>query len=90
MPNYTQGDTRITLTQQQAAAAQSNGSLVIDSKRTRPFWFDGRFRPAISSVNRIIFFSARQIWEMPPDSVLFTVFGSTHRPQMIPMPMRKR
>lgn len=43
MPNYTQGDARTPLTQDQVAAALSNGSLVMDSQRTRPFWFDGRF-----------------------------------------------
>jgi hypothetical protein len=43
MPNYALGDTRVVLTQAQVIAAQSNGSLVIDSQRTRPYWFDGRF-----------------------------------------------
>jgi hypothetical protein len=46
MVSYTQGDTRITLTQAQVTAGQSNGSLVIDSQRTRPYWFDGRFLAA--------------------------------------------
>lgn len=46
MPNYTLGDTRIVLTQDQVAAAQNNGSLVIDSQLTRPYYFDGRFLAA--------------------------------------------
>ena len=37
MPNFTQGDTRIVLTQDQVLAGQNNGSLVIDSQRTRPY-----------------------------------------------------
>lgn len=46
MFNYTAGDSRITLDQTAVAAAQANGSLVIDPQRTRPLWFDGRFLAA--------------------------------------------
>ncbi len=60
MPNYTQGDTRIVLTQDQVAAAQSNGSLVIDSQRTRPYWFDGRFLAARDLQREQDYFLQRQ------------------------------
>lgn len=46
MANYTQGDTRPVLQPADLAASQANGSLVLDSRRTRPFWFDGRFLAA--------------------------------------------
>lgn len=46
MPSYTQGETRIILTQDEVLNLQNNGSLVIDSQRTRPYWFDGRFLAA--------------------------------------------
>src|SRR5579863_468084 len=60
MPNYTQGDTRIVLTQDQLATAQSNGSLVIDSQRTRPYWFDGRFLAARDLQREQDYFLQRQ------------------------------
>jgi hypothetical protein len=60
MPSYTQGDTRITLTQTQLTAAQSNGSLVIDSQRTRPYWFDGRFLAARDLQREQDYFLQRQ------------------------------
>jgi hypothetical protein len=60
MPNYTQGDTRTTLTQDQVMAARNNGSLVIDSRRTRPLWFDGRFLAARDLKREQDFFLERQ------------------------------
>jgi len=60
MPSYTQGDTRITLTQAQVVAAQNNGSLVIDSQRTRPYWFDGRFLAARDLLREQDYFLQRQ------------------------------
>ncbi len=60
MPNYTQGDKRITLTQDQVVAAQNNGSLVIDSQRTRPLWFDGRFLAARDLQREQDYFLQRQ------------------------------
>jgi hypothetical protein len=60
MPSYTQGDTRTTLTQAQVAAGQSNGSLVIDSQRTRPYWFDGRFLAARDLLREQDYFLQRQ------------------------------
>ncbi len=43
---YTQGDTRVTLSAEELALYRSGGSLVINSQRTRPYWFDGRFLAA--------------------------------------------
>lgn len=60
MPNYTTGDNRIVLTQDQVNAAQSNGSLVIDSQRTRPYWFDGRFLAARDLQREQDYFLQRQ------------------------------
>lgn len=60
MINYTTGDTRLVLTQDQATAAQSNGSLVIDSQRTRPYWFDGRFLAARDMQREQDYFLQRQ------------------------------
>lgn len=60
MVNYTQGDTRITLSQADVSAGQSNGSLVIDSQRTRPYWFDGRFLAASDLQREQDYFLQRQ------------------------------
>ncbi len=46
MPNYTQGSTRVVLQQPDLTNFQGNGSVVLDSRRTRPLWFDGRFLAA--------------------------------------------
>ena len=46
MPNYTQGSTRVVLQQPDLTNFQGNGSVVLDSRRTRPLWFDGRFMAA--------------------------------------------
>jgi hypothetical protein len=60
MQNYTQGDKRITLSQAQVLAGQNNGSLVIDSQRTRPYWFDGRFLAARDLQREQNYFLKRQ------------------------------
>lgn len=60
MPSYTQGDTRITLTQTQLTQGQTNGWLVIDSQRTRPYWFDGRFLAARDLLREQDYFLQRQ------------------------------
>jgi hypothetical protein len=60
MINYTAGDTRIVLTQDQVTAAQSNGSLVIASERSRPYWFDGRFLAARDLQREQNYFLERQ------------------------------
>jgi hypothetical protein len=60
MANFTAGDTRTVLTQDQVLAAQSNGSLVIASQRTRPLWFDGRFLAARDLQREQNYFLQRQ------------------------------
>jgi hypothetical protein len=60
MPSYTQGDTRITLSQADVITAQNNGSLVIDSQRSRPYWFDGRFLAARDLQREQDYFLQRQ------------------------------
>jgi hypothetical protein len=60
MSDYTLGDTRIVLTQDQVSAAQNNGSLVVDSQRTRPYWFDGRFLAARDLQREQDYFLQRQ------------------------------
>ena len=60
MPNYTQGDTRITLSQADVIAGQNDGSLVIDSQRSRPYWFDGRFLAARDLQREQDYFLQRQ------------------------------
>lgn len=55
MPDFTVGSTRVILSQQQTGQAPSpadltsqlnSGAVVLDSRRTRPMWFDGRFLSA--------------------------------------------
>src|ERR1700721_25618 len=60
MASYTQGDTRLTLTQAQVTAGQNNGSLVVDSQATRPYWFDGRFLAARDLQREQDYFLERQ------------------------------
>jgi len=60
MGSYTLGDTRITLTQTEVIAGENNGSLVIDSQRTRPYWFDGRFLAARDLQREQDYFLQRQ------------------------------
>ncbi len=60
MPSYTLGDNRTLLTQAQVVAAQNNGSLVVESQRTRPYWFDGRFLAARDLQREQDYFLQRQ------------------------------
>ena len=60
MPSYTLGDNRTQLTQAQVVAAQNNGSLVVESQRTRPYWFDGRFLAARDLQREQDYFLQRQ------------------------------
>jgi len=60
MTNFTQGDTRVTLQQADLTIAQSNGSIVLDSRRTRPLWFDGRFLAARDLAREQNYFLQRQ------------------------------
>ena len=57
MANFTQGDPRPTIA---LAPYQGNGSLVLDSRRTRPLWFDGRFLAATSLEREQNYFLQRQ------------------------------
>lgn len=58
--NYTLGDTRITLTPDQATPEMSAGNVVLDSRRRRPLWFDGRFLAARDLANEQNYFLQRQ------------------------------
>ena len=60
MPNFTQGDTRIVLQQSDLAPYQANGSAVLDTRRTRPLWFDGRFLAARDLEREQDYFLQRQ------------------------------
>jgi hypothetical protein len=59
MPNFTQGSTRVVL-QQSDLTSQNNGSIVLDSRRTRPLWFDGRFLAAKDLEREQDYFLQRQ------------------------------
>jgi len=69
MPNYTAGSTRVTLSQQQTGQAPSptdltsqlgSGAVVLDSRRTRPYWFDGRFLAAADLEREQNYFLVRE------------------------------
>lgn len=60
MSNFTQGDTRVVLQQNDIASYQTNGSAVLDSRRTRPLWFDGRFLAARDLEREQEYFLQRQ------------------------------
>src|ERR1700743_3695040 len=60
MANYTQGDTRPVLQPADIAKGQGNGSLVLDSRRTRPLWFNGRFLAARDFAREQNYFLQRQ------------------------------
>ena len=60
MPNYTQGSMRVVLQQPDLTQSQNNGSVVLDSRRTRPLWFDGRFLAASDLEREQNYFLQRQ------------------------------
>ncbi|MGB8908518.1 MAG: hypothetical protein WCC84_07185 [Candidatus Cybelea sp.] len=60
MASYTQGDTRIVLSQNELATYQGNGSVVLNSQCTRPLWFDGRFLAARDLAREQDYFLQRQ------------------------------
>ena len=60
MVSYTQGDTRVVLQPADLAKYQGNGSAVLDSRRTRPLWFDGRFLAARDLEREQNYFLQRQ------------------------------
>jgi len=60
MANYLQGDTRVVLQPADLAKYQDNGSAMLDSRRTRPLWFDGRFMAARDLLREQNYFLQRQ------------------------------
>ena len=69
MPNYEAGSTRVTLSQQQTGQAPSasdlvtqlnSGAVVLDSRRARPMWFDGRFMSATDLEREQDYFLVRE------------------------------
>ena len=60
MPNFTQGSMRVVLQQPDLTTFQGNGSVVLDSRRTRPLWFDGRFLTASDLEREQNYFLTRQ------------------------------
>src|ERR1035437_6619969 len=60
MPNFTQGSMRVVLQQPDLTTFTGNGSVVLDSRRTRPRWFDGRFLAAKDLEREQDYFLQRQ------------------------------
>jgi len=58
--NFTQGETRVKLSLADLATFQASGSVVLDARRTRPFWFDGRFMAARDLAREQNYFLQRQ------------------------------
>jgi hypothetical protein len=57
--NFTLGDTRLTITPDIAATGLAAGNVVLDSRRRRPLWFDGRFLAARDLANEQNYFLQR-------------------------------
>lgn len=60
MADYTVGASRIPLFESELATYQGNGSVVLNSRRTRPLWFDGRFLAARDLAREQNYFLQRQ------------------------------
>ena len=60
MANDVQGDTRVALLSNELAVYQGNGSVALNSQRTRPLWFDGRFLAARDLAREQDYFLQRQ------------------------------
>lgn len=60
MQSPTTGSSRKVLTQQETDAFMPSGSLVVDDRRRRPLYFDGRFLAARDLVREQAYFLARQ------------------------------
>ena len=60
MLNPTTGSGRLVLSQKEIDAFQPSGSLVVDDRRRRPLYFDGRFLAARDLVREQAYFLARQ------------------------------
>ncbi|HVZ20621.1 MAG TPA: hypothetical protein VG871_06145 [Vicinamibacterales bacterium] len=58
--SFTQGSTRQPLTSDQVQAYTQSGALVLDSRRRRPLWFDGRFLAARDLAREQDYFLQRQ------------------------------
>jgi hypothetical protein len=57
--NFTFGDNRLVLAPDQATADLAAGNVVLDSRRRRPLWFDGRFLAARDLANEQNYFLER-------------------------------
>lgn len=60
MTDFTQGGTRVTLSADQFKTFKDSGALVLDNRRTRPLWFDGRFLAARDLAREQNYFLLRQ------------------------------
>src|SRR4051794_3529263 len=60
MTNLTQGATRTALTGADLTNGQTAGTVVLDSRLTRPLWFDGRFLAARDLAREQNYFLQRQ------------------------------
>ncbi len=60
MISYTKGSSRVALTSNELTTYQGNGSVVLNSQRTRPYWFDGRFLAARDLAREQDYFLQRQ------------------------------
>ena len=57
---FVKGDIRVTLSADELNRGRGNGSLIVNSERTRPFWFDGRFLAARDLAREQDYFLQRQ------------------------------
>src|SRR5262244_3454072 len=57
---FTAGSSRIALSNAQVEAFRSSGALVLDSRRRRPLYFDGRFLAATDLAREQDYFLQRQ------------------------------
>jgi hypothetical protein len=60
MIDFTQGANRPRIERDQAVALLTNGTLAVDERRRRPFYFDGRFLTARDLIREQNYFLARQ------------------------------
>src|SRR5262245_29082082 len=60
MIDFTQGANRARIERDQAVTLLQNGTLAVDERRRRPFYFDGRFLTARDLIREQNYFLARQ------------------------------
>src|SRR3954462_2894216 len=60
MVSSSQGPSRIPLSAEQTEALQAAGLLIVDSRRQRPRYFDGRFLAARDLTRDQLYFLSRQ------------------------------